>query len=74
MWKCVGKLYEQNYVIVSVDVSNNGVLVTRVTFIHNTKVTPYKINEYKRRATKIEKSNVQGLSIRFMDMNNVMLI
>ena len=46
-WKYIGKIDKKNYVIFSVDRKNNGPLVTKATFLHNTKVATYKINKEK---------------------------
>ena len=41
--KYIGKIDEQNYVVVSIDVKNNGSLVTKTTFLHHKKFTTYNI-------------------------------
>ena len=51
--KYIGKIDEQNFVIVYTDTHTNGVLVTKKTFLHNTKITTSKINEDKDRIKKV---------------------
>ena len=71
--KYIGKIDEQNYIVVSVDGSKSGSLVTKSSFLHNTKVTSTKINEDKERETKRENKRVQGRAISQMEMLHMML-
>ena len=45
--KYIGKIDEQNYVIVHTDSHKNGQLMTKSTFLHNTKLSSLKYNEVK---------------------------
>ena len=45
--KYIGKIDEQNYVIISTDSHKNGRLITKAYFLHNTKVSTTNINEKK---------------------------
>ena len=50
--KYIGKIDEQNYIVVYVDNERGGHLVMKVTFLHNTKVASSKMGEDKKRAEK----------------------
>ena len=71
--KYIGKLDEQNYIVVLVDPKTNGTLVTITTFLHNTKVSSTKINEEKEKANKGVNSYPQGRCITHMEMMHHML-
>ena len=45
--KYIGKIDEQNYVIVHTDSHKNDQLMTKSTFVHNTKLSSSKCNEEK---------------------------
>ena len=61
--KYIGKIDEQNYVIICTDSSKNGKLVSKSFFLHNTKVVGSKINEDKRKEQNREKNHAQGRAI-----------
>ena len=69
--KYIGKIDEQNYIVVYVD-KFGGNLVTKATFLHNTKVTSSKINEEKEKK-KQDKGYPQGRVISHMEMLHHML-
>lgn len=71
--KYIGKIDEQNYVVVKVDDKSTGSLMTKATFLHNTKVSSSKINEDKLREKKYESKYPQGRCISHMEMLHVML-
>ena len=45
--KYVGKIDEQNYVVVSTSGNKNGSLITIATFLNNTNISSPKLNEEK---------------------------
>lgn len=59
--KYVGKMDEQNRVVVSVDVE--GKIKIETTFLHNTKVTESKINEEKNHEKDRNKRHPHGRAI-----------
>lgn len=72
--KYIGKIDEQNYVVVDVDNHSNGALVTKATFLHNTKITSSKLNEDKvKNSNKRDMSHPQGRIISHMEMLHHML-
>ena len=71
--KYIGKIDEQNYVIICTDSSKNGKLVSKSFFLHNTKVVGSKINEDKRKEQNREKNHAQGRAISQNEMVHVML-
>jgi predicted GIY-YIG superfamily endonuclease len=66
--KYIGKIDDQNYVIVYVDIQTGKSLMTKAAFLHNTKVTSSKINEDKERGKKKENGYPQGRCISHMEM------
>ena len=73
--KYIGKLDEQNYIVVLVDPETNGQLVKKATFLHNTKVSSTKINEEKSRQNRQNKGRYpEGRSIAIMEQAHVMLL
>ena len=66
--KYIGKIDEQNYIVVYTDKESNGSLVTKATFLHNTKVATSKINEDKERKSKKDNAYPQGRCISHMEM------
>ena len=74
--KYLGKIDDQNYVIVYTDTHTNGTLVTKRTFLHNTKVSTSKYNEMKMHDAKREResSHSQGRAISLMEMVHSMLL
>ena len=43
--KYIGKIDDQNYIIVSMNDAKNGSLVTKSYYLHNTKIASSKIGE-----------------------------
>ena len=70
--KYIGKIDEQNYVIVSTDSQKNGKLVSKAYFLHNTKVSTSKINEEKLKDQNRMKHHVQGRAISQNEMLHMM--
>ena len=64
VYKYISKIDEQNYV--AIEVNGEGRLVTKATFLHNTKVTSSKMAEDKEREKDIKKP--QGFCIRQLEM------
>ena len=71
--KYVGKIDEQNYVIVYSDGHKNGHLVLKSTFLHNTKLSASKQNEEKARENKRENSHASGRAISLTEMYHTMM-
>ena len=71
--KYIGKIDEQNYIVVFTDAHKNGTLVTKGNHLHNTKVTTSKINENKMKDKKRDISHVKGRAISLIDMIKVLL-
>ena len=71
--KYIGKIDEQNYVIIGTDSSKNGALVSRAYFLHNTKVSTSKFNEDKLKEQNRSKNHVQGRAISQNEMVHMML-
>ena len=72
--KYIGKIDEQNYVVVMVDPETNGQLVKKARFLHNTKVQTTKINEEKSREKRERKGKYpEGRCISIMEQVHVML-
>ena len=71
--KYMSKIDEQNYVIVSVDGRENGVLVTRTEHLHNTKITSSKINEDQKREERRDSKMTHGRAISLCEMLHHML-
>lgn len=69
--KYIGKIDENNYVVVNVD--GKGQLVTKAVFLHNTKVVTSKIHEDQAREKSRDNSHMQGRAISQMEMLHVML-
>ena len=66
--KCVGKIDEQNAVIVYADLHKNGVLTIKATFLHNTKLSASKTNEEKTLNSKRESSHARGRAVAETEM------
>ena len=64
--KYIGKIDEQNYVIVNSDGHKNGKFITNGTFLHNTKLTASKFNEDKLRQKKRGNSHAYGRALTEM--------
>jgi hypothetical protein len=71
--KYIGKIDEQNYVIICTDGSKIGKLVSKAFFLHNTKVSTSKFNEDKVKDQNRNKNHVQGRAISQNEMVHVML-
>ena len=71
--KYIGKIDEQNYVVVNTDNAQNGHLMTQATFLHNTKVATSKFHEDKAREKNRTKHRPQGRAISLMEMLHLML-
>ena len=57
--KYVGKIDERNYFIVHTDSHKNGQLITKSTFLYNTKFSSSKYNEEKLQEEKCEITHEQ---------------
>jgi len=71
--KYIGKIDEQNYVIICTDTHKNGKLVTKAFFLHNTKVSTSKINKDKLKENNKSKYHCQGRIISQNEMIYLML-
>ena len=71
--KYVGKIDEQNSVVVYADSHKNGVLVSKASFLHNTKLSASKINEKKLINSKRESFHGRGRAIAETEMLHSML-
>ena len=71
--KYIGKIDEQNYVVVGMNGKKSGSLISNAQFLHNTKVTSSKIQEDKDREKRRDSKNPQGRCISLMEMLHVML-
>ena len=71
--KYVGKIDEQNYVVVKANPKDSGQLITQSNFLHNTKVTGSKLNEDLARQRSKDKDKPVGRKISHMEMAHVML-
>ena len=67
--KCIGKIDEQNYIIVSAN--GTGELVTKSTFLHNAKTSSSKIAEDKDR--KSYENHPQGRCTSHVETTHQML-
>ena len=67
--KYIAKIDEQNYVIVYVD--GEGKLITKATFLHNTKVTSSKMAEDEKRKKDEDKN--QGRTVTLTEILHVIL-
>ena len=71
--KYVGKIHEQNAVIIYADAHKNGVLTTKATFLHNTKLSASKTNEEKNMRFKREYKHPRGRAVAETEMLHSML-
>ena len=69
--KYIGKIDEQNYVVVYVD--GKGQLVTKGQFLHNTKITTSKKHEDDARAKRRDNNHPQGRAISQNEMVHLLL-
>lgn len=66
--KYIGKIDNGNYVVAFTDSNKHGGLVSRATFLHNTKISSLKINEEKNRESQRGSSHMSGQAISEMEM------
>ena len=71
--KYVGKIDEQNAVIIYADAHKNGVLTTKATFLHNTKLSASKTNKEKNMHFKREYKHPRGRAVVETEMLHSML-
>ena len=71
--KYVGKIDENNHVIIRAHAHDPGVMVSQATFLHNTKITSSAINEIKRFEKSRSKNHPKGRAISLMEMLQVMI-
>ena len=69
--KYIGKIDEQNYVVVYVD--SKGQLATKGQFLHNTKIATSKKNEDDARAKSRDSTHPQGRAISLNEMVHLLL-
>ena len=69
VYKYISKIDEKNYVDVSVD--GAGKLFTKLTFLHNNKITSSKLGEDKD--SEKHGKNPQGICISHLEILHVML-
>ena len=72
--KYVGKIDEQNSVVVFSDGHKNGVLITKTSFLHNTKLSASKSNEDKQMKSKRESFHPRGRAIAETEMIHTILL
>eukprot|EP00957_Ditylum_brightwellii_P002847 218909-Ditylum_brightwellii.AAC.1 len=71
--KYIGKIDEQNYVIVSADNKGNDNLITRSTFLHNTKVSLSKYHENEAMKKERDSGHPRGHAVAVTEMLHSML-
>ena len=71
--KYIGKIDENNYVVVRAHAHDPGILISQKVFLHNTKITSSKMNELKAMQKKRDKNHPKGRAISLMEMLQVML-
>ena len=71
--KYVGKIDDQNQIIVRAHPYDNGTLISNYTFLHNTKIVSSAINEDKALNKKRTKHHPKGRSISIMEMLQIMM-
>ena len=71
--KYIGKIDENNYVIIRAHPHDPGVLISQKVFLHNTKISGSSINEMKALEEKRGKGHPKGRAISLMEMLQVML-
>ena len=69
----IGNIDKKNYVVVFTDAHNNGILVTKTIFLHNTKISKSEFNEELMKSVKRGNLHPQGRIISLMEMYYVML-
>ena len=71
--KYIGKIDENNHVIVRCNTHDPGNLISRSTFLHNMKSTTSAMNEMKVLSKKHGNKGPMGRAISLMEMTQVML-
>ena len=71
--KYIGKIDENNYVIIRAHPHDPGVLISQAVFLHNTKVSGSAINAKKEFEKKRGNKRPKGRAISLMEMIQVML-
>eukprot|EP00957_Ditylum_brightwellii_P079961 6081110-Ditylum_brightwellii.AAC.1 len=66
--KYIGKIDEQNYVIVGIDNKGSGNLRTRSTFLHNTKVSMSKYHEDEVQKKERDSNHPRGCAVAVAQM------
>ena len=69
----IGKIFNQNYVILYSDGHTNGKLVTKTSFLNNTQLSNSKYNEEKKIITKQENYRDRVRAVLEIDMLHNML-
>ena len=72
--KCIRKRDSQNFVIVYTDSRSDERLVTKVTYIRNSKLSSFKTNEDEARENKRENSHASGKDISISEMFHTLLL
>ncbi|MGB0405008.1 MAG: hypothetical protein ACPGDB_02325, partial [Fusobacterium sp.] len=71
--KYIGKIDEQNQIIIKSNPSDKGNLISNGTFLHNTKITSSELNEKRAFEKKRERFHPKGRSISITEMLQIML-
>ena len=61
--KYIGRINNQNYVVMYSGGHTNGKLITKTSFLNNTKLSGSKYNEDKKINAKRENSHARGRSV-----------
>ena len=69
--KYIGKIDEQNYVVIYAD--GRGQLVTKGQFLHNTKITSSKKNDDEARSKRRDNNHPQGRAVSQNEMVDLLL-
>ena len=69
----MGNIYDHNYTVVSMNGDRKGGLVTKSTFLHNTKFASSKIAEDEIKNAKRDKKQPHGRIISLTEMLHCML-
>ena len=71
--KYIGKIDENNMMLIRAHAHDKGILISQETFLHNTKISTSAINEMKALQKSRGKKHPKGRSISLMEMWQVML-
>lgn len=71
--KYIGKIDEQNRILISSHPYKQNCLVNKSSFLHNTKITSSAINENKYFSKQRDKKHPRGRAITLMEMLQIML-